>query len=131
MSESRDRGAAVNGRRCPLSVTILAYLYMAVGAVGFAYHFTGFLARGPFPYDLVWAELIEVFAIVFGVFMLRGRNWARWGALAWIAFHVILSFFHAFGELAAHAVFFAVIAWILFRPGARRYFQPTADESVA
>ena len=34
-------------------------------------------------------------AIVCGVFLLRGHNWARWLALAWIAFHVVLSAFHA------------------------------------
>ena len=121
----------VNLKKCPLSVLILGCVYIGVGAIGFAYHFTGFMARGAFPYDLVWAELIEVSAIVFGAFMIRDRNWARWGAIAWIAFHVVLSAFHAFGELAAHALFFAVIAWILFRPGARKYFQSTADESVA
>jgi hypothetical protein len=55
--------------------------------------------------------------------MLRGHNWARWVALAWIAFHVVLSAFHAFGEFAIHAVFCAVIAWFLFSPAPARYFR--------
>ena len=52
--------------------------------------------------------------------MLRGRNWARWGALAWMLFHVILSAFHALHEFAIHAVFLAIMARLLFRP-----FVPT------
>lgn len=113
----------MNSKKCPLSVLILGCVYIGVGAIGFAYHFPGFMARGAFPYDLIWAQLIEALAIVFGVFMFRGHNWARWGALAWIALHVVLSAFHSFGELAAHALFLAAIAWILFRPKVRRYFQ--------
>ena len=71
----------MNWNKRPLSVTILGCLYIGVGTIGFAYHFTGFLA---FQYDGVWVELIEILAILCGAFMLRGHNWARWVALAWI-----------------------------------------------
>ncbi len=112
----------MNGNKRPLSVTILACVYIAVGAIGFAYHFTELRHAGAFSYEALLVELVEVLAILFGAFMLRGRNWARWLALAWIAFHVILSAFHAFPEFALHALFCAVIAWILLRPIAARYF---------
>ena len=49
-----------------------------------AYHFSEL--RQP---EGVWVGLTELLAILSGVFMLRGQNWARWLALAWIAFHVI------------------------------------------
>ena len=110
----------MNWTKRPLSVTILGCVYIAVGIVGFAYHFTELLAR---PYDDVWVELTEFLAIVCGVFLLRGHNWARWVALAWIAFHVILSAFHALPEFAIHCLFCAAIAWFLFRPAAARYFR--------
>ncbi len=55
--------------------------------------------------------------------MLRGHNWARWLAIAWMGFHVGLSAFHAFHELAIHSLFFAAITWLLFRPAAARYFR--------
>jgi hypothetical protein len=113
----------MNSNKRPLSVIILACLYIGVGTMGFAYHFREFEARDAFQYDAVWIELTEVLAIVCGAFMLRGHNWARWVALAWIAFHVILSAFHPFGELAIHCLFCAVIAWLLFRPDAARYFR--------
>jgi hypothetical protein len=110
----------MNGNKRPISVTILAYVYLLVGALGFAYHFRELLSLQQ---DVVWAELTEVLAIVCGVFMLRGHNWARWLALAWIVFHVILSAFHSPGEFAIHGLFCAVIVWILFRPQAARYFR--------
>lgn len=117
----------MNGNKRPLSVTILAWVYIAVGTIGFALHFAEFRARPVFRYDAAWVELIEFLAILCGAFMLRGHNWARWIALAWMAFHVILSAFHAFRELAIHCLFFAVIAWFLFRPNAVRYFRGTAS----
>jgi hypothetical protein len=80
----------MNWNKRPLSVTIIACVYIAVGAIGFVYHFTEFHARDAFQYDAVWVELVRFLAITAGAFMLRGHNWARWLALAWIAFHVII-----------------------------------------
>jgi hypothetical protein len=106
----------------PQSVTILAWVYIAVGTVGFAYHFTEIYAKNGLR-DSILTETVEVPAIVSGAFMLRGQNWARWLAIAWMAFHVVLSAFGAFRELAIHLLFCAAIAWILFRPAAVRYFR--------
>lgn len=103
----------------PVSVTILAGVYLAVGVIGFAFHFRELLAG---QHDAVWIELTEFVAILCGAFLLRGYNWARWLALAWMAFHVVLSAFRAIPELIIHAVFCAAIAWILFRSEAARYF---------
>lgn len=113
----------MNWSKRPLSVTIVACVYIAVGTIGFAYHFAEFLKRQSFQYDAFWIELTEFLAILCGAFMLRGHNWARWLALAWIAFHVVLSAFRAPPEFAIHCLFCAVIAWLLFRPEAARYFR--------
>jgi hypothetical protein len=110
----------MNSNKRPTSVTILAGAYLAVGAIVFVHHFRELLA---FQHDSGWVELTEFLAIVSGVFMFRGQNWARWLALAWIAFHMILSAFHSFHEFAIHGLFCAVIAWILFRSEAARYFR--------
>lgn len=108
----------MNETRRPISVLVIACLYLAVGCIGFVFHFREL--RHP---DGVSIELTEGLAILAGVFMLRGKNWARWLALAWMAFHVILSAFGAFRELAMHTIIFAGIAWLLFRADARRYFR--------
>jgi hypothetical protein len=110
----------------PLSVTIVAWAYIAIGTAGLVYHSTEFRARQTFPFDMVWAEVTEALAILCGAFMLRGHNWARWLALAWIAFHVLLSAFHAVPEFAIHCLFLAVVAWFLFRSPAAEYFHGAA-----
>jgi hypothetical protein len=104
----------------PLAVTVLGFVYIAVGTVGFVYHFPALRA---FQSDIVWVELVRVSAIVCGVFMLRGQNWARWGAVAWIAFHAVISAFHSVPQFAIHCLFCALIAWFLFRPDSTRYFR--------
>lgn len=109
----------------PLSVTILCCLYILVGAAGFAAHFRELLHHQR---DALLVECVELVAIISGAFMLRGQNWARWIALAWIAFHVALSAFHPWTELAAHSAFCAIIAWILFRAEGSRYFRGTGSE---
>jgi glucose uptake protein GlcU len=107
----------------PLSVTMIGYLYIAMGAIGFVYHSSEFRAGEAFRYDMLGIELIRLVAVVCGIFMLREHNWARWLALAWIGFHAILSAFHTLPELAIHCLFFAVIAWCLVRPDATRCFR--------
>ena len=107
----------------PLPVTIIGCLYIVMGAIGFAYHFTEFKVRHPFPYDIVWVELLRLIAVVCGGYVLRGHNWARWLALAWIAYHVVLSAFHTLSELAIHSLFCAILAYFLLRPTAARYFR--------
>jgi len=107
----------------PLSVTIISCLFAGAGAVGLAYHLTEFKTLSPFPYDVLWVCLVRLLAIIGGVFMLRGHNWARWLTLAWIAYHVILSYFHSVQELVAHAVLLAVFAYFLLRHVAAEYFQ--------
>lgn len=104
----------------PVSVAILACVYLLVGLGGFAFHFKELWARQP---DAFVVEFVEIVAVVCGVFMLRGQDWARWLAVVWIGFHVGLSAFHPLKEFVIHSVFFVVIAWILFRAEARRYFR--------
>jgi hypothetical protein len=107
----------------PLPVIATACLYLATGAVGFAFHFSAFQLGRPLQYDTLWASLVALIAILCGVYMLRGSNWARWLALAWIVFHVVLSVFHSSFELAAHSVLCAAVAYFLFCPGANQYFR--------
>jgi hypothetical protein len=109
-----------------LSVTLLSYLLIAMGTIGFVYHFSEFYKQHLFAYDDVWALGVRLLAIVAGVFMLRGKDWARWLAMAWIAFHVVLSSFHSMGEVAMHALFLVVFAVALFRPVANQYFRAKA-----
>jgi hypothetical protein len=104
----------------PISITILACIYIAVGIMGFAYHFREIAVL---QHDSLWIALTEALAIVCGMFMFLGHNWARWLALAWIGFHVILSAFHSIDQVLMHSIICALIAWALLHPKASRYFR--------
>ncbi len=107
----------MNKARRPIAVLILACLYIVVGAAGIVGHFP----HGAFHREDVWIELTELLALVAGIFMLRGHSWARWLAIAWMAFHVVISW-PSLSRLAIHTILLAAIAWLLLEPGARRYF---------
>jgi hypothetical protein len=108
----------------PLSILVLSCLYIAIGTMGFAYHFPRPLA---FHYEDVWIEGTELLAFVAGVFTLRGHNWARWLALAWVAFHVVISF-PVVRQIAIHLLFLAMTVWLLFQSRARQYFASKGKE---
>jgi hypothetical protein len=112
----------LNANKRPLSISVLACLYIAVGAAGLVFHFHDLVAH---PREGIWIELTELLAVIAGAFLFGGHNWARWLALAWIAFHVVLSAFHPVRELVIHSLLCVAIAWILFRPAAGRYFRGT------
>jgi hypothetical protein len=102
----------------PVPVLVVAFLYLAVGGVGFVYHFREISSP-----DGIWVELTEFLALVAGVFLLLGRNWARWLAVAWMTFHVVLSATRSFREMAIHTAFLVIIVWLLFRPDSGRFFR--------
>jgi hypothetical protein len=106
-------------KRIPVTVIVIACLYLAVGIGGSVAHFSQH--RAP---DWIWIEITELLAIVCGVFLLRAQNWARWLAIAWMAFHVAMSF-GVLRQLAVHSVLVVLIVWCLFRPDASRFFRST------
>jgi len=116
----------MKSRKPPLPVVVVALLYLAVGVLGIVSHFRSLVK---WQQDSVWAVSTEFLAVVIGVFLLRGQNWARWLAVAWIAFHVVVSAFNSLAQAAVHAAFLALITWALFAPEARRYFRQSESKS--
>ncbi|HTD88380.1 MAG TPA: hypothetical protein VK850_17540 [Candidatus Binatia bacterium] len=110
-------------RSRPLSVTIVGCLFIGTGAVGLAYHAKELGAADAFKNDGAWVCLVRLLAIVFGVFTLRGSNWARWGLILWMAYHVVLSVYHSLSQVLMHALLTALFAWLLLRPAASAYFR--------
>ena len=113
----------------PLAVTILGWLFIVLGVVLFVYHLTAIDPHRHFHSEDVWIPLAELVWVVSGAFMLRGHNWARWLALAWIAFHVALSFHHSLHEVVVHGLLLVMIGYLLFRADASAYFRKTAGKS--
>ena len=112
--------------RRPHSVTAIGVLFIIVGVVSVAYHASEFKTRGSFQYDLVWVLVVRLTALVCGVFMLRGSNWARWVGVGWMAFHVGLSAVHSWSALIVHGALLGIIVYCLFRPPASAYFRGLA-----
>jgi hypothetical protein len=109
----------------PRSITVISWIFVAAGVVGLAYHATKFKAKRPFEYDFLWVCFVRLLAILCGVFMLRGSNWARWGLVVWLGYHVVLSGLHTPFELLVHSLLFAAVLYFLFRPQASAYFRGT------
>jgi hypothetical protein len=116
-------------RKRPWSVTIAGWIFVLVGAADVAFHVTDVKLRGPFAYDALWPLGLGLVAIVCGLFVLRGSNWARWLAVAWLAFHVILSG-HVLERWIVHTLLLAVLAYLLFRPQATAFFRASRTEGA-
>ncbi len=108
----------MGAKKRPIAVWVISCLFIVVGQVGLVHHFPQHLV---FHRDDIWIELTELLALVAGVFMLLGHNWARWLALAWMAFHVAISW-PVVRLVVIHTLILAAIAWLLFRRDARGYF---------
>ena len=106
----------------PLSVTIISAIYILTGVLGLGYHLKLAGSHHLFDNDVVLITVTEIVAVVAGVFMLRGANWARWLALAWMAFHVAISVLNGWSKVAVHAAFLLIIGYFLLRRQVNEYF---------
>jgi hypothetical protein len=106
----------------PIPVTVVAWLFVVAGSVGLAYHaieWRGGEAPDRYP---VWVLVVRAAAVLAGLFLLRGANWARWLAVAWLSYHVVLGGLHCVSELVAHAVLLIAIGLVLWRRDACVFF---------
>ena len=106
-------------KRPPILVIVVSVLLIATGIGGSIQHRASILAAER---DGLTLAMVEAAAITAGVFMLLGYGWARWLAMAWISFHVVISVFHPLEQLLVHVLVFAFFAFALFRRGSRDYF---------
>ncbi len=108
----------------PLAVTFLGWLFILTGLAGLVFH----LSDRPVDRWIVLISAIRILAVVGGVFLLLGRNWARWLLLAWLAFHVLVGAFRSTSQTLAHMVLLIVVSYFLLWSGAAKYFQPARAE---
>jgi hypothetical protein len=107
----------------PPAVTFIACVFIAAGVFGAVIHSRELVSERLFRWEDLWAPLLSLVAAVAGIFILLGHNWARWLAVAWMAFHVAISFFDSVSKIIVHAVLLALIAYALFRRDSSTYFQ--------
>jgi hypothetical protein len=106
----------------PFAVTVLSWLFVAIGAVALGMDVRFALAHGGGINEALIFP-VHALAIVAGAFMLRGADWARWLAVLWMAFHVAITVLNAWRDFAFHAIIFAGVTYLLFRADARAWFH--------
>jgi hypothetical protein len=118
--------------RRPHSITLIAWLFILVGAAGLlkdlgpllispAEQLAKLKADGLADIGPAWTS--RLLAIVGGAALLRGHNWARWLLVAWMLAHIGLSFFHSATELLTHGLIFAPLLYLLFRRAIEPFFH--------
>lgn len=113
----------------PFAVTVVGILIMIAAAFGLARGFSHAKTIWPPEQDLIWVVVVDVIGIACGVFLLRGKNWARWLTLLWLASHVVFSFFNSPQEVLVHGILLVLIAYLLaLRSDVRAYFRVDETE---
>jgi hypothetical protein len=108
------------------SVIVVGVIFLALGVLDITRGLAPLFASAPrwhMALDDVEVLLIGVAAIVGGIYVIRGQNWARWLLALWMAFHVAISVGQP-RQFIAHLVIFGCIAFLLFRRGASPFFTP-------
>lgn len=111
-------------RRRPLLITLLGWMLIAVGALQCVNH--AWRIRPPVHAADLGIPLFELVILACGIYLLRGAGWARWVALAWVGFHIAVSFMNSVSAGLVHSLIFALFAWLLFRPGVNAWFRAPA-----
>jgi hypothetical protein len=110
-------------KKRPLSVTILGWIFIAAGSIPVAAELLSLsrvlTAGTPAIHrhtliDTGFVLLSGLIAATAGAALLHGFRWARWVCVAWMAAHVVMSFWHSPLEVAVHAVMLVAIIYILF-----------------
>lgn len=117
----------------PRAITLIGLLFVAVGVVAMLNDLWPLVTpraseqlgklRSDGLADLGPAWTSRLAAIVGGIGVMKGRNWARWLLAAWMIFHIGLSFLHSMGELAVHLALFLPILYLLFFGSSSRFFH--------
>jgi hypothetical protein len=106
----------------PLTVIIIGWFFIAAGTVGLLYHLQELNVHDAFSNDAVWVLFLRLLAIVAGILVLRGSNAGRWLLVLWIAYHVVLSYFHTFSEMMLHIILLAAVVYALFHRKVTPFF---------
>ena len=108
----------------PFALTVVAWLVIAAATIGLVRGFGAAKTLWPIDHDLLTIVIVDAAGILCGAFLLRGKNWARWLTLVWLAAHMVIGFFISAGSGVAHCVIFGMLAYLLiFRPDVRAYFR--------
>jgi hypothetical protein len=122
----------------PTSITVIAWALIVVNALSLVVNtFTlqrpeakELMSKSPIPVPVQFAMFYvgSAISIVAGIFMLRGRNWARLLYVIASGLGLIIGFATSPVKTALipGTLMFAVVCFFLFRPKANEYFRAPA-----
>jgi hypothetical protein len=128
-----ETATAVSARPRPRGLTIVGWLFIAVGSIGLlvdwlpllttraAQQLADLMVEGVAGLALIWS--VRLLAVVGGVGLLGGARWARPLLAVWMLFHIGVSLLHSVAQLVVHAVVFAAVTYVLFRPSSSGYLR--------
>ena len=108
--------------RRSLSILLIGWLFILTGAIGFVYHLREFDLDNPFYDDQWWILIVRLLAIIGGILLIRAYNVGRWLLLLWLAYHVVISYFHDWTSSLILAALLVALGYFLFRKEAREFF---------
>jgi hypothetical protein len=108
----------------PFAVAFLGWLFILVGLAALIYQ----LIKGTLDFWMITIVLFELVAVLAGVFLLKGRNWARWLLMAWVAIHVYIGAEHSLSAGVPHLLLLIAIAYFLLTPPDSKYFGSARTE---
>jgi hypothetical protein len=106
------------------SVLIVGVIFIVLGSLDIWRGVAPLFASAPhwhMALDDVEVLAIGIAALVGGIYVIRGANWARWLLAVWMVLHVAISVGQP-TAFVAHLVIFGCIAFLLFRSGAAAHF---------
>jgi hypothetical protein len=115
--------------RRPIVIIVVSVLFAAIGVgslVAALLPLIGAQSGALTSHDLLdslYVTITGVLALVSGIFMFRGKSWARWLCVLWMAGHVVLSIWHPWSQLIVHSVMLIVLIYVLFLSRATTYFR--------
>jgi hypothetical protein len=112
-----------NMKNRPLPVIIVSILFIITGCIGFVYHLKEVFEPHAKLYELFWVQFVRILAIVCGFLLFMAINWARWLAIVWLLYHVLISTFHSTSQVILHIVFLLVVIVLLYLPKSSAFFQ--------
>jgi len=129
----------------PTSITVISWILIVISVLNLVTSTVTInnptvrelMAKNPLPIPLQFVMLYIglTVALVCGVAMLRGHNWARWLYVIWSAIGMIVGLATSpmKAMMVPGALVFLIVAFFLFRPNATLYFSQSgaSDEQDA
>ena len=107
----------------PIPVILVAILFILAGSAGFIYHFKEVFEPHAGQVELAWVLFLRILAVACGILLLFRIGWARWLAIGWLAYHVIIGALNSISEMVAHIVLLIMVTILLFLPASSAYLH--------